>query len=93
VARLEVRPVDHRAVRPEDHQVVLQVDLLVDHQAVFQVGSLIEHRLDTGPRTEHPLRQYRALFQFRHEQWHEQPLLQAHLTRFQSGLVHQGLFR
>jgi hypothetical protein len=71
VARLEVRPVDHRAVRPEDHQVVLQVDLLVDHQAVFQVGSLIEHRLDTGPRTEHPLRQYRALFQFRHEQWHE----------------------
>lgn len=57
-----------------------------------QAGSPIEHRLDTGPRTEHPSRQYRALFRLLHGQRH-QPLRQAHLTRFQSGLGHQAPFR
>ena len=78
--RAAVAPVDHRAAPVE----VPQGDL--------QAVSLIEHRLDTGPRTEHPLRQFRALFQFLHRSRH-QPLRQAHLIRFQSGLALQALFR
>lgn len=58
----------------------------------LQAGSLIERRLDTGPRTEHPSRRYRASFQLLHVQRH-QSLRQAHLTRFQSGLGHQAPFR
>lgn len=77
-----------RAARPVEVQEDRREVPLADHPADL----LIEHRLDTGLRMEHPLRQYRALFQLLHEQLHR-PLRQGRLIQFQSGLVRLEPFR
>jgi hypothetical protein len=82
----------HPAVARAGHPEAVQADRLEVPRGVHPADSLIEHRLDTGLRTEHPSRQYRALFQFLHGQLHR-PLRRDRLIRFQSGLVHQALFR
>lgn len=76
--------VGHLEAAQVDRREVPQVDRPVD--------LLIEHRLDTGLRTVHPSRQYRALFQFLHGQLHR-PLRQGRLIPFQSGLVRLEPFR
>ena len=93
---LVVRSAEAQAVHQEAVRAVHPVEVQADRLEVPQVARpavlLIELRLDTGLRTVRPLHQYRALFQFLHEQLHR-PLRQGRLIPFQSGLVHLEPFR
>ena len=88
VVRWAAVPAGHLVVAPADHPEPHPAG----PQEVHPADLLNEHRLDTGLHTEHPLRQYRALFQFLHEQLHR-PLQRDLLIRSQSGLAHRVPFR